>query len=56
MPALIEVQIKLSVGNNISFFTIHIVFVFVDSNSCVSVTIQNSTHVHTGLSKKMDGI
>jgi len=49
VPAVIKVQIKLSVGNYIFSFTIHIVFVFVDSNSSVSVTIQNSTHVYINI-------
>jgi len=44
-----EITIKFDLTkSNLSFFiAVHNVFVFVDSNSSISVTIQNSTHVHT---------
>jgi hypothetical protein len=43
-------DVKLIVRNLYFLKTIHNTFVFVDSNSCNSVTIQNYTHVHKDLS------
>jgi hypothetical protein len=40
---------KLTVSYFASFITIHRAWCSVDSSSCVSVTIQNLTHVHTNV-------
>jgi len=39
-------KIKLTVINFSFFIPIHNAFVHLDSNSSISVTIQNYTHVH----------
>jgi hypothetical protein len=36
-----KIKIKLTLNNFSYFFAIHYVYVFVDSNSCISVTTQN---------------
>jgi hypothetical protein len=42
----IKIQIKLTVSDFCFFITIHNAYVLVDSNSSISVSIQNWTHVH----------
>ena len=46
----IKIKMKLTVSNFFPFFvTIHNDFVLVNSNSCISVNLQISTHVQVNL-------
>ena len=42
-------KLKLTVSNFSFLITIHNAFVFIDSKSSASVTIQNLTHVHMNI-------